>query len=1246
MNIVTAQHLDNWSASLAARAELPEIVASLIRSSCRSLESYRFPSRDASQMHGFDGVAEVSEAHAFVPAGTSIWEFGTGKDFRTKADADYGNRTKDFTAVERACRTFVFVTSRKWDGGLDGWERAHSGDGWLKVRALDAVSLERWLDEFPSVAIPLARKLGIIPPSGVRTLDDFWDEYRLRFNRPATAEILLNGRAERAKRLLDELAAGLPNLRKWQADSPEEAGAFVAAAVMGAERETSAYLRAKTLIIDTVDAARTVPTTNSFIFILPPPVARMGPALAITSQVVLTLGSDDPATDSERLEPMNIVDFAAGLKSMGIQEDEAFRLARICGRSPTVLSRLIPSGTYELPRWRDDGQLLPIALAGGWDASNKHDRLVIAALCAVPYEQVDAAARRLASVSDAPLDLEGSIWTLRSPKDAFTLIGRLVDTGLQHRYQEACRTVFSERDRTLDAGEAGRQAIPFRGDDFLHSEWLRRGLARTLLLISGLHQAARFHVISGTPEEYVDRVVGAIPGLAGDIRTLVSLKAEFPRLCEAAPRPLARALERVLEGDGETWKTVVFRDKKDGTLWGSSPHTYLLWGLETLAWSPEYLLRAASILMTLAAFDPGGRLANRPLSSLREIFLAWRPNTYASIDDRIAVLRSICAERPEQGLKLLMSLLPKNHDFSGGTVKPHLRDFGQSRSKPTTVADVRYAYQHYASIAVDLAGMDVARLATLVEALPQLGPADRGRALAAMRTSAMHANAEDSYRLWSKLRQLAQRHRNFPEAAWSMKEDQLAPIEDVCRVVQPRDLVLRVVWLFDDYSPKAGMPRGGDGLVEANRERAEVIREILRDGGLPGVLRLASLAKLPHFVAIALVDADSGTEVLQEALEAAVTADSKINPDFAIALSSAARERLGFEWERWVGTFARNMAPRPAATLFLRWRDTRDTWDFVGSLSADIEREYWLQKWAFRPSSAEELDFAFNKYAGIGRYSAILDMVGYREAVLSTPRCIQTLRGLADELQRDLGKMQQVHYELVHMIQDLQQRNDVDLIDLAALEYQYLPILEFQAETVALNRVLGSSPEFFIGVLSDAFLPASGEREEITDEQRLRGGLAYRILQSIKTVPGFSSGGRDLNHLRWWISEVRALARESDRAAIADQQIGQILAFAPLDADDEAWPCRPVRDLLEELHAPEIEKGIAISRFNQGGAFTKAMYSGGDQERGIAQQYRNWAGTARAWVHTSALLRRIADDWDRHAGLADHEAQLDQLRDS
>lgn len=104
-------------------------------------------------------------------------------------------------------------------------------------------------------------------------------------------------------------------------------------------------------------------------------------------------------------------------------------------------------------------------------------------------------------------------------------------------------------------------------------------------------------------------------------------------------------------------------------------------------------------------------------------------------------------------------------------------------------------------------------------------------------------------------------------------------------------------------------------------------------------------------------------------------------------------------------------------------------------------------------------------------------MVAYSESVLSTAQGIQVLKGLIQELNNRDCRLQDVQYEVVHLIQALQQREDVNVNDLAAIEYQFLPLLEFHAEPTTLNRLLGTSPDLFVSVICDAFSSASGEKE-------------------------------------------------------------------------------------------------------------------------------------------------------------------------
>jgi hypothetical protein len=115
--------------------------------------------------------------------------------------------------------------------------------------------------------------------------------------------------------------------------------------------------------------------------------------------------------------------------------------------------------------------------------------------------------------------------------------------------------------------------------------------------------------------------------------------------------------------------------KEDGGLMGGEHHSNLLWALEILAWSPQYIARACRVLARLATLDPGGQYANRPKSSLRSIFLLWHPQTNATLTERVRVLDRIRESEPSAAWNLMLSILPRGYDTAHPTPKPRWRDF-------------------------------------------------------------------------------------------------------------------------------------------------------------------------------------------------------------------------------------------------------------------------------------------------------------------------------------------------------------------------------------------------------------------------------------------------------------------------------------------------------------------------------------------------------------------------------------------
>jgi len=108
--------------------------------------------------------------------------------------------------------------------------------------------------------------------------------------------------------------------------------------------------------------------SGGFNLILFQDVHRLGAGLSRTNQVVLVLGADSRTSNVGSVEPLDQIstqDFAAGLRSMGIEENEAFRLAGICCRSVVVFSRLDALGTVTEPAWSKSAELVPLILCGG-----------------------------------------------------------------------------------------------------------------------------------------------------------------------------------------------------------------------------------------------------------------------------------------------------------------------------------------------------------------------------------------------------------------------------------------------------------------------------------------------------------------------------------------------------------------------------------------------------------------------------------------------------------------------------------------------------------------------------------------------------------------------------------------------------------------------------------------------------------------------------------------------------------------
>jgi len=382
MKWITAGDLERWSDTIDSRTRLSELVSNLIRGSATKITAFRFPTGDSAQLQGYDGRLVAEEVAPYVPGGESVWEFGTSANPLAKANSDYEERTKNPRGVDPAQTTFVFVTSRRWSGKeipIEEWcnERISPKGPWKDVRIIDAVALEEWLVQTPPVAAHAARQiLGLVPQDGVRSALEYWQEYASGFEPELTEEVVLCGRERQTQDLTQQLQNGR-GIYLWQADSSDEAVAFVVASVRKAPDDLRKFFESKMTIVDSISAARALAVKKNMVFIARGEAEKLAGQLAKGNVCILGIGDERRHAEATRLARPLTHDLTTALRTMGPDENKASHLARMCGRSVTILGRRIGSPTAPKPGWAGEDALVPALLAGSWDASVEHDRDIV-----------------------------------------------------------------------------------------------------------------------------------------------------------------------------------------------------------------------------------------------------------------------------------------------------------------------------------------------------------------------------------------------------------------------------------------------------------------------------------------------------------------------------------------------------------------------------------------------------------------------------------------------------------------------------------------------------------------------------------------------------------------------------------------------------------------------------------------------------------------------------------------------------
>lgn len=1267
-SIVTPNDLARYADMRESQGVIPELIYLLIKQSAPDISECRIPYGDAVNQPGMDGIVDCETGFLeFVPAGKSYWEIGTGKDPQEKASSDFQKRTDELSDEERADSTFVFVTPRSaeangWDEPKQrAWIKRRQNTGWKRIIIIDGVKLADWLREFPATSRWIAAKIGILPnSSGVITPLEHWNLTQSKFKNSNLIQSQFNGLTLPPELFIssrDKACSALETIFSCEAkklfiiaESENDVDDFVAAYLMTLEKEKAQKYADRCLFIKDKDTWQAISELRrSHVLVASP---RLG--LDDEQQNLLALAIEKghgviaPFCDASLNGNDDVIDLKSPpsyqikeiLTKAQFPDALAEEFAKIGNRRLSALMRyLVGVAVPSYAKRNTVRELAKACLIGRWVERNEADVKIIEKFIGKSYKEwmerfiVDALR------PDSPLALIEGKWKVISRDEAWDALGGLISNDDLARFKNIAISVLEERDPTLDLPKEERYAASVYGKQLNYSRNIRKGISQTLALM-GSRPKALSNCSCNEALNTVNFIVRTLL-YGANWERWASIDYYLPLLVEAAPSEFLDAVESSLVDISNSPFHEIFEQEGSG-IEGRNCMCGLLWALEELAWSPDYLSRVAVILADLASIDPGGSWANRPIRSLVNIFLPWHVQTTAKFDRRKAAIKAVIKNQPKIGWSLLLELLPESYQTTIGTCRPIWRDF-----IPLDWKDGVFQYEYLEQITalcefvIDLAKEDVDKFIELIERLSNLPKNAYDFTLDyCLSDSIINLPEEKRYLVWEKLDGIVRRHRKFSDTNWALPEEELCKIENISDSLAPSSPEIKYRYLFNGVAFELlDEDDSYDKQIEKlAKKRNFAIKEILDSGGLIKCMNFAKKVASPFDVGRALGEIEYDL-IENELLPTFLDSNDEVEKQVLSGYAQIKFYKIGIDWADMIMQKDRSLEQRAKFLLLLPFNE--EVWKMVSNhLGENSEGLYWKNVRVNPYESDGNLNEATEKLLMYGREGAAVICAVHKanKAEINEALAVRSLMSVlnSESGMQELISYSYATYSVVELIKRLQKSKTIDQDVLLKIEFKFFPWLKrFSREKspTAIEKKLASDPQFFADMIALAFrseYDKSDNTKEIDENKRYLAQNTYDILYKWKLCPGVKEDGKfDENAFKEWIKEAKRITEETGHIRVARHYIGQISTYAPADPGG-LWIHKAVADILDERDADKIRSEFTLALFNRRGMHT---FTYGREERELAKKNQEKAEAldAEGFTRFAAAMREFAEQYTKEA---------------
>ncbi|WP_229714314.1 helix-turn-helix transcriptional regulator [Saccharibacillus endophyticus] len=1254
-----ANDIEQWASSTnTARMRLAVFLRTLVNSTGLGIQKVDFPGNDDAERPGWDGFIEAQDGTPWVPKGKSGWEFGVNADPRTKANKDYKKSLGQSTSEERAETTFVFVTTRRWPGKI-AWRNEHAIlNDWKDVIVLDSSDLEQWLEQSVSAQAWLANEMSI-PAQGVKSLDRCWEEW-IADSEPELSEVLFEEAIENFKNntaIQSKFASKQSVI--IHSDSTEEALAFLSCLFSHNNPELVSF-RDQIAVFTKKDVLPNlaIKPLNMIAVITDRDVEREYATYRknLNSIIVYPKNATNAKADLV-LEPLSDQAFQKALESMGYNRDEARQLGRESGRSLTVLRRRLSKlEAIRTPQWMEDPTVSDILstflFAGTWNANNNADRAILSLLTNdMEYEEIEKEFGKLLILSDSPVWSIGHLRGMVSKIDTLYALNKKITWENIKCFLDIAELILDEDDPALDLPEDQQWAANIYDKTRECSSVLRENVAESVLLLA-IHGNDLFEERYGHNIEYE---VGKVIKKVLTPLTLRKLKAqsnELPVYAEAAPDTFLNILEKdLLSGSPELLKLM---EPVPSGLFARSSRTGLLWALESIAWSPQYLRRVVRILAKLAQTKIEDNLSNKPIASLQSIFRSWMPQTTAPLELRMSALEHLAKDYPDIAWTICIQEINEVSMIGTYNYKPRWRTGANGKGEPVQHEERRAFLLKAFELTLSRNPQNVTTLGDLVACAAHIPSEYSDQIWSLIEKWSSTASDDDKSILREKIRVNAFSRRAKKKEANAI--DAGSSARKIHAMLEPKNIVIRHEWLFKKQWVEESYEELEDDLIEDYRERLdkieimrkEALTEVLLKKGIEGIYNLASRGECASLIGDLIPDILEAKELLGFA-EGILDLGPLENSQIRQSILSGFMHRVVYKnRENIVLELIKSRDLEEATELLLKAPFSKKIWDMLKLMDKRVQEQYWkkVSPTIFRGEDLDDLQYAINRLLAVGRPKAAFAHIQYdfeRIPVRTLFKIVEAII-LSDKSSSESYQLNQ--HSIAEVFKLLTQSGEFSTEQMIELEFPFIKILAYEGVGIPnLEKYIESNPEFFVHVLALAYKRADDKEDpegwhaQDVETEVERAKVAYHLLENLSSIPGHNEKEElDPEKIKSWVQRVRELSEEVSRGDVCDNCLGKLFSKSPC-GEDGVWPCEPVREAIEDIITESFSSGVMAGFYNARGVHWRG--EGGDQERELSKKYDRWADLLEYhYPRIADIHRKMAKSYEFDAAHEDRSAKI------